>query len=231
MRYLLLYAIVALTLMQCASPKNACIDITSIDQKHERLPRKYSRNIDNKKSPLQLESQYTKSQQEFSLDDAFALYEDEVYPSLLSDELIVADLSNRKFSRQEKKIQSRLKALQEQLAAADTVIRISNGDTTIVNSESNKQPDLFDLQHRKAKRQGLASFWLAIGTVLPVIGIASFVASIVFGFKSLKSYKKSINKEGRGWAVAGLVIDALYVFLILLVVVLLIAWLSQGGWD
>ena len=207
-------------------PKNACIDITSIDQKNERLPKKFSRNtIDKKNRSFHRESQY-----EFSLDIVPGLFEDPALPSLLSDELVVADLSNREFSRQEKKVERRIKELQEQLAGADTLFRISNGDTAIVSTESVDEQDLFDLQHRKAKRQGLASFWLAVGMFIPVLGIISFVASIIFGFKSLKSYKTSINKEGRAWAIAGLVLDGIAVFLALLLVVLLIAWLSQGGW-
>ncbi len=224
MRKIPFYFLMAIMLMQCASPKNACIDVTSIQQKHEKLPNRLTKanreeNDSFKKNEFPVYERLIPAE----LHSGIQNQNDQAVLEI-AEEYSVSTLSNRVDRSSNKQLEKRIAKLKiyldDHYLGSDTTLR-----------DQQPQIDLFDLQHRKAKRLGIASLLAIIAYPIPVIGFIAFVTSIVLGFKSLKEYKKSLNKQGRGFAIASLVINGITIALFLIAIIALLFWLSGGGWG
>jgi len=221
MRYTFLLFLTTLIFFQCSPIKNACIDITSIEQKHE----KPSKNLIKNNRPNQ-------RKEKSSLISKSQLKALGVVPkNLLNDTLLPEDLkeveqlvSLKPHNHPKKKVIERLAVLKQYLNE-----HYLGTDTTLTEDEI--LVDSFDEQHKKAKKQAIISLAL-IGTyIIPLLGLLGMIASIILGIQSLKSYRKSINKEGRGFAIASLIINGVFIAAAILLVAFVIILFSNWESD
>ncbi len=123
---------------------------------------------------------------------------------------LVAKVPQSPMGKSSPKISKELPVNQEEFIAS--VVR----DTVLTQDE----------KLQSAIKQGKTSFWAALG-VIPVTAILPFgtLALVIFGFvkgrSALNLYKTLDSKEGRGYAVAGIVINGVWLSMFLLAIILL----------
>ncbi len=213
-------------LAQCSAPKNVCIQLTDLEQKHEKLPKRLSK-ANSKATKFDLSAMFEKDYKGLANQqiDPAALGCDEaglpVYAANDQD-FASTNFRNEKLS---KRIETLHKLMDEMrpLLALDTILAVDTSKNPVYI------PNQFNEQHLKAKKNAGLSLAFVLLSWIPVVGFFAYIASIVLGFRSLKLYKKSINKEGRGMAIASLTISGIILALIIALIILVIAFFASWG--
>jgi ABC-type multidrug transport system fused ATPase/permease subunit len=225
---LMIFMMLGLALAQCSTPKNACIQLTGLQQKHEKLSRKLSKP-NAKTSQITIVGLLEGKTKKVNVPTVMT-----IGPGDLQVELPFFashyQPSKRTFQSNER-LNQRLDELHEQM---ENMAPFEEG-YSILSSDTSKLteyvPDRFDEQHRKAKRSGIISLLLLPPTAglllaVPLIGILAYSASVIFGFRSLKQYRNTINKKGRWTAMTALIIASIpYAFAIFAIGYLIIFFL------
>lgn len=223
MARLLLLLVLAGCLMQCAAPRHGCIDI--LDQKSKVKAYRHLRKSDHriaKTKPAPSESIHW------------------------GEHPLVAALGHDASLQEQGAALRRVPGLVQELKndlPANTPpheeVHLAVLPTPVPPEVSQRMRQLqdtismFDINYKQAKNLGIASFALALGSILavavPALILPMIVASIVTGVISLKKYRKSLNKEGKIFPILGLIISSIWFVLILIALVVVILLFATWG--
>ncbi|MFT4834344.1 MAG: hypothetical protein ACJAVY_000174 [Marinoscillum sp.] len=215
-------------LAQCSAPKNACLQLTNLDQKYEKLPKRLSK-ANSKDAKFDLSSLFEEDYNGLAnqrIDHAALGGNEEGLPVYAVNDqgFASASLGNEKLTKRIEKLQLLMDEMRP-LLALDTILTVDTSKNPVYI------PNQFNEQHRKAKKNAGLSLAFVLLTFIPAIGILAYIASVVLAFRSLKLYKKSLDKKGRGLAIASLTIAGIFLaaLLFLLFIVIVFFW-GGSGW-
>jgi len=207
--------LIVLLISGCSAHKNTCIDLRHVESKTEtpKLSKIKSHHTDESylftEPGRRIKQDYpvTASLKEESVELVQRPKWETSHESVRSPGML-----------DKKELKEKLKEWKRELSQKD--FQTLPGDTTRT---------AFDQQYKEARTLAIISLASSIGSF---VFFPLAIVAIITGVKSLKKYKKSLNKKGRGMAMAGLIIGivstVLFVLFILILLFVLIAFANSG---